>query len=39
MSLPEVKENETLQDYIQRAIAEGVSSSAVGALVANYNKK
>lgn len=39
MSLPEVKKDETLQDYIKRAIAEGTPSSAVPALVANYNRK
>jgi hypothetical protein len=39
MSLPEVKENESLQDYIRRALSEGVQSTAIPQLVINYNKK
>ena len=39
MSLPEVLENETLTDYIRRALSEGVSQSAIPALVAKHNSK
>lgn len=39
MSLPEVLENETLQDYIKRAIAEGIPQGGVPALIAKYNSK
>jgi hypothetical protein len=37
--IPEVKENETLQDYIRRAISEGVQPSSIPALVSKYNSK
>ena len=39
MSLPQVIENESLQDYIRRALGEGVPTSAIPQLVINYNKK
>ena len=37
--IPEVKENETLQDYIRRALSEGTPQGAISALVAKFNKK
>jgi hypothetical protein len=39
MSLPEVKSNETLQDYIKRALSEGTPQGAIPALVAKHNSK
>lgn len=39
MNLPKVKENETLQEYIRRAISEGVASTSVPQLIINFNKK
>jgi hypothetical protein len=39
MSLPEVLENESLQDYIRRAIAEGTPQGAIPALIAKHNSK
>ena len=39
MSLPEVLENETLEDYIKRAISEGIPKIAIRAIVAKYKSK
>lgn len=39
MNLPEVKPEETLQEYIKRALSEGVVSSQVPQLIINFNKK
>jgi hypothetical protein len=37
--IPEVLENETLQDYIKRALSEGTPQSSISALIAKHNKK
>ena len=39
MNLPEVLENETLQNYIRRALSEGTPQGAIPALVAKHNSK
>ena len=39
MILPEIKPEESLQDYIRRALSEGAPITSIPQLVINYNKK